>query len=162
MVFLSFSFFISSPQISPFPFDLVRAETEKYANAELVWCQEEHKNMGYYDYVRPRFLTVLANEQHIWWGLPPCLKSLSNLRKNFMFKSSSLSSGTWDGTLQPLLRRETSPLTWTSWRGSWTRLSTWAPSRGGTSSREQEPSWRCTFISKHYDKIIKRRLLKSF
>lgn len=53
-------------QISPFPFDLVKAEAEKYANAELVWCQEEHKNMGYYDYVRPRFLTVLANKKPIW------------------------------------------------------------------------------------------------
>ncbi|XP_069000726.1 2-oxoglutarate dehydrogenase-like, mitochondrial [Embiotoca jacksoni] len=54
-------------QISPFPFDLVREEAEKYANAELVWCQEEHKNMGYYDYVRPRFLTVVANKRTIWY-----------------------------------------------------------------------------------------------
>lgn len=54
------------PQISPFPFDLVRAEVEKYANAELIWCQEEHKNMGYYDYVRPRFLTVVANKKPVW------------------------------------------------------------------------------------------------
>uniref|UniRef100_A0AAY4CUV6 2-oxoglutarate dehydrogenase complex component E1 n=1 Tax=Denticeps clupeoides TaxID=299321 RepID=A0AAY4CUV6_9TELE len=38
-------------QLSPFPFDLVKAETEKYPNADLVWCQEEHKNQGYYDYV---------------------------------------------------------------------------------------------------------------
>lgn len=56
------------PQISPFPFDLVRAEAEKYASAELVWCQEEHKNMGYYDYVRPRFLTVVANKRPVWYG----------------------------------------------------------------------------------------------
>eukprot|EP00066_Takifugu_rubripes_P002275 XP_003964098.1 PREDICTED: 2-oxoglutarate dehydrogenase-like, mitochondrial isoform X1 [Takifugu rubripes] len=54
-------------QISPFPFDLVRTEAEMYAEAELVWCQEEHKNMGYYDYVRPRFLTVLANRKPIWY-----------------------------------------------------------------------------------------------
>uniref|UniRef100_A0AAR2IJB7 oxoglutarate dehydrogenase (succinyl-transferring) n=1 Tax=Pygocentrus nattereri TaxID=42514 RepID=A0AAR2IJB7_PYGNA len=46
-------------QISPFPFDLIKAEVELYDNAEMIWCQEEHKNMGYYDYVRPRFLTVL-------------------------------------------------------------------------------------------------------
>ncbi|XP_061795379.1 2-oxoglutarate dehydrogenase-like, mitochondrial isoform X1 [Nerophis lumbriciformis] len=51
-------------QISPFPFDLVRAQVEKHnSSAELVWCQEEHKNMGYYDYVRPRFLTVVANKR---------------------------------------------------------------------------------------------------
>ncbi|KAG9341028.1 hypothetical protein JZ751_019782, partial [Albula glossodonta] len=52
-------------QISPFPFDLVKAEVEKYSNAELIWCQEEHKNMGYYDYIRPRFLTVLCNRRPI-------------------------------------------------------------------------------------------------
>ncbi|XP_061545844.1 2-oxoglutarate dehydrogenase-like, mitochondrial isoform X3 [Phycodurus eques] len=54
-------------QISPFPFDLVRAEVEKHKSAELVWCQEEHKNMGYYDYVRPRFITVVANERPVWY-----------------------------------------------------------------------------------------------
>ncbi|XP_056616415.1 2-oxoglutarate dehydrogenase-like, mitochondrial isoform X4 [Triplophysa dalaica] len=54
-------------QISPFPFDLIKAEVELYSNAELVWCQEEHKNMGYYDYVRPRFLTVLSNKSPIWY-----------------------------------------------------------------------------------------------
>ena len=31
-------------QISPFPFDHVHAEVEKYPNAEVVWCQEETKN----------------------------------------------------------------------------------------------------------------------
>ncbi|XP_062319357.1 2-oxoglutarate dehydrogenase-like, mitochondrial [Osmerus eperlanus] len=54
-------------QISPFPFDLVKAEIGRYSNAELVWCQEEHKNMGYYDYVQPRFLTVVSNKKPIWY-----------------------------------------------------------------------------------------------
>ncbi|KAJ3610565.1 hypothetical protein NHX12_022657 [Muraenolepis orangiensis] len=54
-------------QISPFPFDLVRAEVERFSASELVWCQEEHKNMGYYDYVRPRFRTVVANQRPIWY-----------------------------------------------------------------------------------------------
>ncbi|KAL7889948.1 hypothetical protein AOLI_G00022060 [Acnodon oligacanthus] len=54
-------------QISPFPFDLIKAEIKLYANAELIWCQEEHKNMGYYDYVRPRFLTVLSNKKPVWY-----------------------------------------------------------------------------------------------
>lgn len=48
------------PQISPFPFDLIKQEAEKYPSAELVWCQEEHKNMGYYDYISPRFMTILS------------------------------------------------------------------------------------------------------
>ncbi|XP_018413926.1 PREDICTED: 2-oxoglutarate dehydrogenase-like, mitochondrial isoform X2 [Nanorana parkeri] len=55
-------------QISPFPFDLVKEEVEKYCNAEMVWCQEEHKNMGYYDYIKPRFLTILNHARPIWYA----------------------------------------------------------------------------------------------
>lgn len=33
-------------QLCPFPFDLIRAELEKYNNAKLCFAQEEHKNMG--------------------------------------------------------------------------------------------------------------------
>ncbi|XP_019714491.1 2-oxoglutarate dehydrogenase, mitochondrial-like, partial [Hippocampus comes] len=54
--------------ISPFPFDLVRAEVEKHESAELVWCQEEHKNTGYYNYVRPRLLTVVASKRPVWYA----------------------------------------------------------------------------------------------
>uniref|UniRef100_A0A8C5KCU4 oxoglutarate dehydrogenase (succinyl-transferring) n=1 Tax=Jaculus jaculus TaxID=51337 RepID=A0A8C5KCU4_JACJA len=54
-------------QISPFPFDLIKQEAEKYPGAELVWCQEEHKNMGYYDYISPRFMTLLGHTRPIWY-----------------------------------------------------------------------------------------------
>lgn len=46
-------------QISPFPYDLVKKESAKYPNAELVWAQEEHKNQGAWTYVQPRFHTAL-------------------------------------------------------------------------------------------------------
>uniref|UniRef100_A0A2K6Q2S7 2-oxoglutarate dehydrogenase complex component E1 n=1 Tax=Rhinopithecus roxellana TaxID=61622 RepID=A0A2K6Q2S7_RHIRO len=54
-------------QISPFPFDLIKQEAEKYPDAELAWCQEEHKNMGYYDYISPRFMTILRRTRPIWY-----------------------------------------------------------------------------------------------
>ncbi|XP_010338904.1 2-oxoglutarate dehydrogenase-like, mitochondrial isoform X1 [Saimiri boliviensis] len=54
-------------QISPFPFDLIKQEAEKYPRAELAWCQEEHKNMGYYDYISPRFTTTLRRTRPIWY-----------------------------------------------------------------------------------------------
>lgn len=53
-------------QLSPFPFDLVKAESEKYPNADLVWCQEEHKNQGYYDYVKPRMRTTIDRAKPVW------------------------------------------------------------------------------------------------
>lgn len=45
-------------QIAPFPFDLVEKELEKYPNAGIYWTQEEHKNMGWYDYCKPRIRTA--------------------------------------------------------------------------------------------------------
>lgn len=45
-------------EISPFPFDLVRAEAEKYPNAEIVWVQEEPQNQGAWTYVGARITTA--------------------------------------------------------------------------------------------------------
>ena len=33
-------------QLCPFPFDLVKEEQRRFPNAEVIWCQEEQKNMG--------------------------------------------------------------------------------------------------------------------
>ncbi|XP_041976104.1 2-oxoglutarate dehydrogenase, mitochondrial isoform X2 [Aricia agestis] len=53
-------------QMSPFPYDLLKAEIAKYPNAQLVWSQEEHKNMGAWSYVEPRFRTLLQGQKAIW------------------------------------------------------------------------------------------------
>ncbi|XP_070689256.1 oxoglutarate (alpha-ketoglutarate) dehydrogenase a (lipoamide) isoform X2 [Pempheris klunzingeri] len=55
-------------QLSPFPFDQVKAESERFANADLVWCQEEHKNQGYYDYVKPRIRTTIQRAKPVWYA----------------------------------------------------------------------------------------------
>jgi len=38
-------------QIAPFPLDALRLELAKHPGAELVWCQEEPKNMGAWSFV---------------------------------------------------------------------------------------------------------------
>jgi len=45
-------------QIAPFPFDSVLKEMKRFPNAELMWVQEEPKNMGAFTYVRQRFNTI--------------------------------------------------------------------------------------------------------
>lgn len=50
-------------QISPFPYDLIEAECSKYRAADLVWAQEEHKNMGAWGFIQPRFNSLLAKQQ---------------------------------------------------------------------------------------------------
>mmetsp|Transcript_35782 Transcript_35782/g.89075 ORF Transcript_35782/g.89075 Transcript_35782/m.89075 type:complete len:1000 (-) Transcript_35782:277-3276(-) len=52
-------------QISPFPFDKVRAEAAKYPNAQIVWCQEEPKNKGAWAYVEPRIETSLREDRGV-------------------------------------------------------------------------------------------------
>ncbi|KAK8799577.1 hypothetical protein WA158_006125 [Blastocystis sp. Blastoise] len=47
-------------QLSPFPFDLVAEQVQKYQNAKCIWCQEEPKNMGAYSYIKPRFSTTVS------------------------------------------------------------------------------------------------------
>lgn len=48
-------------QLCPFPFDLVRSEIAKYPNATICWSQEEHKNMGAWSFVQPRFHTAMGS-----------------------------------------------------------------------------------------------------
>jgi 2-oxoglutarate dehydrogenase E1 component len=51
-------------QFYPFPkFDLA-TELSKYSNAEVIWCQEEHENMGAFYFVEPRIEKVLAQIKH--------------------------------------------------------------------------------------------------
>ena len=46
-------------QLAPFPFQQVKEVLERYSNAEVVWLQEEPKNMGAWTHTRPRFRTVI-------------------------------------------------------------------------------------------------------
>lgn len=50
--------FVRLEQIAPFPFDRVAHNAAKYTNAEIVWAQQEPKNMGAYAYVNPRIMTA--------------------------------------------------------------------------------------------------------
>ena len=45
-------------QVAPFPFDYVSREAKLFPNAEIVYCQEEHKNMGSWSFVEPRIATA--------------------------------------------------------------------------------------------------------
>jgi len=58
---------VTLEQIAPFPFDRVKKMMEMYPNVDVgdglhpgnvVWCQEEPKNMGAWSYVRPRLVTT--------------------------------------------------------------------------------------------------------
>ncbi|CAH0556478.1 unnamed protein product [Brassicogethes aeneus] len=52
-------------QYCPFPFDLVKAEFNKYPKANIFYAQEEHKNQGAYHYVRPRISTSIGGARPV-------------------------------------------------------------------------------------------------
>ena len=46
-------------QRSPFPHAALARRLARYPNAELVWCQEQPKNMGYWAFAQPRINTAV-------------------------------------------------------------------------------------------------------
>ena len=48
-------------QLAPFPKRSLATELEKYPSADVVWCQEEPKNMGAWTFIGPRIEDLLAN-----------------------------------------------------------------------------------------------------
>lgn len=51
-------------QIYPFPDDALAEELKKYPNADVVWCQEEPENQGYWHFVDRRIENVLTAIGH--------------------------------------------------------------------------------------------------
>ncbi|KAF1329783.1 Oxoglutarate dehydrogenase, partial [Globisporangium splendens] len=62
-------------QLAPFPFQEVADCVARYPNAEIVWVQEEPKNMGAWTFVFPRLRTVMGHleeqRQVEYIGRPP-------------------------------------------------------------------------------------------
>jgi 2-oxoglutarate dehydrogenase E1 component len=48
-------------QLYPFPYKTLEEEIKKFPDCEIVWCQEEPKNMGAWGFIRSRIEDVLKN-----------------------------------------------------------------------------------------------------
>ena len=53
-------FFLRLEQLYPFPFRALTKELGRFPHAEVVWCQEEPRNMGAWTFVEPRIEQVLT------------------------------------------------------------------------------------------------------
>ena len=51
--------FVRIEQLYPFPKDAVIRELKNFKNADIVWCQEEPKNMGAWTYISPLIEEVM-------------------------------------------------------------------------------------------------------
>ena len=52
-------------QLYPFPSKSLAQEISAFKNADVVWCQEEPKNQGYWSFVDPYIEEVLEGMDHI-------------------------------------------------------------------------------------------------
>lgn len=51
-------------QLYPFPQKIIAEELKKYPNAEIVWCQEEPQNQGYWHFIDRRIEASMAEIKH--------------------------------------------------------------------------------------------------
>jgi len=50
-------------QLYPFPYDALEEKINKFSHCEIIWCQEEPKNMGAWGFIRSRVQEVLKKIQ---------------------------------------------------------------------------------------------------
>ena len=84
-------------QISPFPYDLIDRHASDFPNADIVWCQEEPKNMGAWSYVRRRIETALTAREGVhkttrpkYVGRPASASTATGGKKEHEKEQSSL------------------------------------------------------------------------
>ena len=82
-------------QLYPFPEKSLNAQLGRYPNAEVVWCQEEPKNMGAWNFVDRRIEAVLANlkvkaRRPVYVGRPEAASPATGLYKRHNREQASL------------------------------------------------------------------------
>jgi len=77
-------YILRTEQLYPFPFRALLEEMARFPNAEVVWCQEEPRNMGYWTFMEPNIefvLTKVAGEtkRPSYVGRPPTASTATGI-----------------------------------------------------------------------------------
>ena len=54
-------FILRLEQLYPFPYDVFSNELKRFKNCEIIWCQEEPKNMGSWGFISSRIENILQS-----------------------------------------------------------------------------------------------------
>jgi 2-oxoglutarate dehydrogenase E1 component len=73
-------------QLYPWPRKTVFQQLSRYNNAEIIWCQEEHANMGAWTFVFPRLESIVekisgAHKRPLYVGRPPAASPATGMAK---------------------------------------------------------------------------------
>ena len=82
-------------QLYPFPFKALLAELARFPQAEMVWCQEEPRNMGYWTFVEPNLEFVLAKLEGaalrpVYVGRPPSASTATGIAAKHKHQQETL------------------------------------------------------------------------
>lgn len=82
-------------QLYPFPDKPLEKELAPYKNADIVWCQEEPKNMGYWQFVNERVEDVLSAMKHktgrpVYIGRPGSASPATGMLKRHKIEQEKL------------------------------------------------------------------------
>ncbi|MCB1386104.1 MAG: 2-oxoglutarate dehydrogenase E1 component [Nitratireductor sp.] len=82
-------------QLYPFPAKALIKELSRFKNAEIVWCQEEPKNMGYWTFIEPYVTWVLdhikaSNRSLRYAGRPASASPATGLMSKHLTQLSAL------------------------------------------------------------------------
>ncbi|MHA6288050.1 2-oxoglutarate dehydrogenase E1 component [Maricaulis sp. CAU 1757] len=71
-------------QLYPFPYKALLSELARFPNADIVWCQEEPRNMGYWTFVEPNIEYVLGKiegkaQRPAYVGRPPTASTATGI-----------------------------------------------------------------------------------
>lgn len=82
-------------QFYPFPDKSLEEELAQYPNADIIWCQEEHKNMGGWHFVDRRLEAVLGAIKHkqsrpVYIGRDEAASPATGLLKNHNIQQAKL------------------------------------------------------------------------
>jgi 2-oxoglutarate dehydrogenase E1 component len=82
-------------QLYPFPHKVLASDLHRFRGAEIVWCQEEPKNMGSWTFIRDRLeavLTEIGHEQHLarYVGRKEAASPATGLMKKHLAEQAAL------------------------------------------------------------------------
>ena len=95
-------------ELYPFPGDELRAEIEKYPSLkEIVWVQEEPKNMGAWTFMAPRLRELVDSRVTIRYeGRPFRASPAEGYADKHLAEQGRIVRAAWEGASQPTRQRQ--------------------------------------------------------
>ncbi|KJE89866.1 hypothetical protein CAOG_01282 [Capsaspora owczarzaki ATCC 30864] len=104
-------------QLSPFPFQLVHDQVEMYPNADVMWVQEDPRNMGAWFHFQPRFAVLYPGRPLLYAGRNTSAAAATGFCRLSQAEEQLLLNDAFDLPKAIWLQPSDAPLSTASWVG---------------------------------------------